>query len=72
MIASLGRTLIYGGVMMVLLGVVLVFSERIPFLGRLPGDFVFKGEKFRFYLPLASCLLLSLLISFLMNLFLKR
>jgi hypothetical protein len=56
---------------MAALGVVLVFSDKIPWLGRLPGDISIKRENFSFYFPLTTCILISLLLSLLFALFRK-
>jgi hypothetical protein len=60
---SLGKILIIVGVVIVLLGVILLWLPKIPFLGKLPGDVLVKRENFTFYFPLATSLLLSLLLS---------
>ena len=61
---DIGKLLILVGVALVLLGVLWLVGERIG-LGRLPGDIVVRGERFTLYFPLATCLLLSLLLSLL-------
>ena len=58
-----GRLLVIAGIFLVVLGLLFLLGERIPGLGRLPGDIVIKREKFVFYFPLGTCLLLSLLLS---------
>jgi hypothetical protein len=63
---SLGRGLIFFGVILTGFGVVLLLAPKIPWLGRLPGDIIIQRERFAFYFPLASCLLASLLLSFLL------
>jgi hypothetical protein len=50
-------------VIFVAVGLVLVFGPKIPFLGKLPGDFHFKKGNFELYVPLATSILLSLLVS---------
>ncbi|MBI4313417.1 MAG: DUF2905 domain-containing protein [Candidatus Omnitrophica bacterium] len=69
---SLGRGLVATGLFLLLLGVILIFSGRIPGLGRLPGDIILHKEKFTFYFPLTTCLLLSALISLIACLFFRR
>ena len=66
---ELGRILIVFGIVLVVLGAIFVFGHRIPFLGQLPGDFLFRGENTTIYIPLATSLVLSLLISLLLNIF---
>ena len=59
----LGRLLIVLGIGLVVAGLLLSFGGRIPWLGRLPGDIVVERPGFRFYLPLATSVLLSLLLT---------
>ncbi len=61
---DVGKLLILVGVALVLVGALWLLGERIG-LGRLPGDIVVRGERFTFYFPLATCVLLSLLLSLL-------
>ncbi len=65
-IASLGRTLIGLGALVALLGILLVVSERLPWLrpGRLPGDIALARGNFRLYFPLATSLVASVALSF--------
>jgi hypothetical protein len=67
---GLGRALITLGVALVVLGVLVTFAGRLPFrLGRLPGDIYIHGKHSSFYFPLATCLVLSVLLSVLMWIF---
>ena len=63
---GLGRQLIILGLMLVAAGIVLSFSPRIPWLGKLPGDITIKREHFSFYFPLATCILISVVVSFIL------
>jgi Protein of unknown function (DUF2905) len=67
--SGLGRSLIILGLLIVLVGVLVSLSGRIPWLGRLPGDIAIKRENFSLYFPLGSCLLLSVFVSLIMWLF---
>lgn len=53
------------------LGGLLLFLPKIPFLGRLPGDIFYKGEKFSFYFPLTTSILISILLTLIFSLFRK-
>lgn len=55
--------LIIVGVLIAVIGLVWLFAPAIPWLGKLPGDIVIERENFRFYFPLATCILLSLLLT---------
>lgn len=59
----LGRLLIVVGLVLAGLGLLLTLGGKIPGLGRLPGDIVVERGSFRFYLPLATSLLLSLILT---------
>ena len=66
---ELGRILIVFGIVLVVLGGIFLVAPRVPFLGRLPGDFVLRRDHATIYIPLATCLVLSLVISILVNIF---
>ena len=61
---GLGRQLIILGLMLVAAGLVLSLAPRIPWLGKLPGDIAVKREHLSFYFPLATCILISAVVSF--------
>jgi len=69
---GLGRVLILAGVALAAVGVLLVFARRIPFLGRLPGDIVVQWDSWTIYVPLATMLLLSLVLSLVLNFIIRR
>lgn len=70
---SVGRTLIALGIIILALGVVLTLGEKLPIrLGRLPGDIVIRGKHSVFYFPLVTCVLLSVILSFVLWLFGRR
>jgi len=62
----IGKALIISGLILVTIGLWLTFAGKMPYLGKLPGDFRIEKENFSFYFPLASCLLISLIISLLL------
>lgn len=68
---GLGRILIFVGLAIVVLGLLLTFSGKIPLIGRLPGDMVFRRGNFTFYFPLATSILLSILLTVILWLFRK-
>lgn len=62
-----GRALIVAGLVLLVAGVLISFSPRLPtWLGRLPGDIAIKRGNFSFYFPLATCLLFSAVLSFIL------
>ena len=68
--AELGKLLLIFGAVLLVLGAVLLFAGKfhLPF-GRLPGDFVYRGKNTTVYFPLATSLLLSVILTLLMWLF---
>jgi len=67
-----GRWLIGVGAVIFLVGVVMTLAPRLPWLGRLPGDFVVRRDSFTFYFPLATSILVSVALTILFNLFGRR
>ncbi|GAB4390341.1 MAG: DUF2905 domain-containing protein [Thermodesulfovibrionales bacterium] len=63
MLEQLGKSLIYIGVALAVLGGLLYLGGRVPYLGKLPGDILIQRKNFTFYFPLATGLIISLVIS---------
>ncbi|MBI1786613.1 MAG: DUF2905 domain-containing protein [Acidobacteria bacterium] len=69
----MGRLLIAAGVILIVAGLLIMLGEKLPIrLGRLPGDLEIRGKNSVFYFPLATCLLLSVLLSVVLWLFGRR
>lgn len=68
---GIGKSLIVAGLIIAALGAVLSFSDRFPWLGRLPGDIFIKKGNFTFYFPLATCIVISAILSLIFLLFRK-
>ena len=67
---EMGKGIIFVGVIIVIIGMILLFSEKLPFnLGRLPGDIAIKKENFSFYFPITTSILISIILSLLFYLF---
>lgn len=68
-----GRLLVFVGGILLLLGLLFTFQDRLPLrIGRLPGDIVIRGKNSVFYFPLATSLLLSVLLSLILWLLSRR
>jgi ribose/xylose/arabinose/galactoside ABC-type transport system permease subunit len=63
---NIGKLLIVIGLLLAGIGVVLLFSGKIPWLGKLPGDFLFQGKNSSFYFPLTTSILISIVLSLVM------
>jgi len=69
---EIGKILLVVGIFCALVGVLLIFSDKLPFgPGRLPGDFSYEKDNFSFYFPLTTSIVLSVIFSFLLYLFSK-
>ena len=68
--AEIGKGIIFIGIVMVIIGIILSFSDKLPFaLGKLPGDIVYKKENFSFYFPITTSIIVSIVLSLLLYLF---
>lgn len=65
---DMGRLLIVVGGVVLVLGVVLTLVGKVPGLGRLPGDIVYRKGSFTFYFPLVTSILLSLVLTVILSL----
>jgi hypothetical protein len=68
---GIGKTLIILGIVLVVLGLFLNFSGKIPFLGKLPGDIYIKKDNFSFYFPITTCIIISIILSLIFGIFRK-
>lgn len=71
-VESLGRMLIYIGIVMVLVGAFFILVAKVPWFGKLPGDIVFRREGLTIYIPLATMILVSLILTLLLNIVWRR
>ncbi|MBD3168520.1 MAG: DUF2905 family protein [candidate division Zixibacteria bacterium] len=59
--AGIGKSLIVIGIIIALAGVVLTFFDKIPYLGKLPGDINVEKKNFKFYFPVSTSIIISVL-----------
>lgn len=69
---DIGRLLVVLGVVVILVGVVFLAADRVPWLGRLPGDFTIRRGPLTVYFPLATSIVLSIVLTVLLNIFFRR
>jgi hypothetical protein len=60
---SFGKLLIFFGFLLIIIGLLFILGSRIPFFGKLPGDIVIERKNFSFYFPIATCLIISAILS---------
>jgi uncharacterized protein HemY len=64
-----GKTLIYLGILLVVIGLLLSLAGKMPWLGHLPGDITIQRDRFTFYFPLTTCILISVIVSLVLYFF---
>lgn len=69
--STLGRGLVYVGLGLVFLGALVLGLGRVIDLGSLPGDLVYEGDNVRVYVPIATMIVLSVVLTLLLNLALR-
>ena len=62
-----GRALVIIGLFITVLGTIMILTPRVPFLGRLPGDIVIQRDGLTIYIPIATMLIVSVLLSVVLN-----
>ena len=67
---SFGKLFVTIGLFMIVLGGILILGERFGF-GKLPGDIFIEKENFTFFFPIVSSLIISLILTLLLNIFRK-
>lgn len=68
----MGRALIIIGIAITVIGVIFTLAPKLPFLGKLPGDFIYKKENFTFYFPLTTSIIVSVILSIIAYFISKR
>lgn len=68
---EVGRILLVAGIVLVVIGGLAVLGVRLP-IGRLPGDIAIEGERGGFYFPIVTMIVISVILTILLNLFLRR
>jgi hypothetical protein len=69
--SDLGKVLIVLGAVIAGIGVLLMVGDKIPWIGKLPGDIIIRKEKFIVYFPIVTCIILSILLTMIFSLFRK-
>ncbi len=69
---SFAKLLIMFGIILAAVGGVLLFIGKVPYIGRLPGDIYIHRKNFTFYFPLATSILLSIVLTLLLSFFSRR
>jgi hypothetical protein len=71
-VEPLGKMLLYIGIILMLIGGFFLIMAKLPWFGRLPGDFVYQREGLTIILPITTMLLVSLVLTIILNLIWRR
>ena len=66
---TIGRALVIAGVVILVVGLALMFADRVPLVGRLPGDVTVRGDGWTVYAPIATSIVVSLVLTAALSLF---
>ena len=64
---GIGKLLLIAGGIIIVLGLILIFSQHIPFLGKLPGDIFIRRDGFSFFLPVVTFIIISIVLTIIIN-----
>ena len=68
---AIGKSFIIIGIIMIIVGLGFMFGDKVPYIGKLPGDISIKRENFSFYFPITTSIILSIILTILFSLFKK-
>lgn len=66
-----GKILLLVGVFLLVLGLLFIFWQRIPLLGKLPGDIFLQKGNLRLFFPIATCIIISVVLTIILNFVLR-
>jgi membrane protein implicated in regulation of membrane protease activity len=67
---GLGKILLIIGAVIIVVALLMIFGQHIPFFGKLPGDIFIKKDNFSFYFPIVTFLIISIILTVIINLIL--
>lgn len=70
-ISGLGKMIFIAGIIIAIVGLIIMFFNKVPFIGKMPGDIIIKKDNFTFYFPIVTSILLSIILSLIIY-FLRR
>lgn len=72
MAGDIGKIIIFIGLLLVVIGFIFMLGSKLPFIGKLPGDIATERKNYSFYFPVTTCIIISIILSFILWLFNKR
>ncbi|MDI6731419.1 MAG: DUF2905 domain-containing protein [Candidatus Margulisbacteria bacterium] len=71
-VESIGKMLLYIGILLVLAGGFFMLAAKVPWFGKLPGDIIYKREGLTIFVPITTMIIVSLVLTFLLNIIWRR
>jgi len=68
---GIGKMFIILGIILIVVGIAFMFGDKIPYIGKLPGDIYIKKERFSFYFPITTGIIISIILTILFSIFRK-
>jgi hypothetical protein len=68
---GIGKMLIILGIILIIVGIGFLMGDKIPYIGKLPGDIMIKKERFSIYFPITTSIIISIILTILFFLFRK-
>ena len=68
---NFGKLFVVLGIIFIVMGLAFMFGDKIPYVGRLPGDIFIRKERFSFYFPLTTSIVISIILTILFSIFKK-
>jgi len=68
---AIGKMFIILGILLIIAGIAFMLGDKIPFIGKLPGDIMIRKERFSFYFPITTSIIISIILTILFSLFRK-
>ncbi len=72
MAGDIGKIIIFIGLLLVVIGFIFMLGSKLPYIGKLPGDMAIERKNYSFYFPVTTCIIISIILSFILWLFNKR
>jgi hypothetical protein len=70
-VQGIGKLLVISGILLVVVGLAFMFGDRVPYIGRLPGDILIRKERVSFYFPITTSIIVSIILTILFSIFRK-
>ena len=68
---NFGKLFVVLGIIFIVMGLAFMFGDKIPYVGRLPGDIFIRKERFSFYFPITTSIIISIILTILFSIFKK-